>query len=179
MAQQAEALGNGGEGTPTGPNPKPSPRPASDEKQGLFGGLTLQRAHATGHAVWLYLPAQGVKLRCNELIHVRQAPFKPDQTYFRGDRTRPLELEKIDVVEDEGPDQGKVTSVTNIWTVDATMFDSGNGLDTANVVAHGPGRLETRPDRDQPVERIAIWQDSSSSRTSSGLMARSCRRSST
>ena len=32
-------------------------------------------------------------------------------------------------------------------------------MDAANVVAHGPGRLETRPDRDQPVERIAIWQD--------------------
>ena len=36
---------------------------------------------------------------------------------------------------------------------------SGVGMDAANVVAHGPGRLETRPDRDQPVERIAIWQD--------------------
>ena len=32
-------------------------------------------------------------------------------------------------------------------------------MDAANVVAHGPGRLETRPDRDKPVERIAIWQD--------------------
>ena len=28
-----------------------------------------------------------------------------------------------------------------------------------DVVANGPGRLETRPGRDQPVERIAIWQD--------------------
>ena len=133
--------------------------PAGDDNKGLFGGLTLQRAHATGHAVWLYLPAQGVKLRCNEMIHTRQLPFKPDMTYFRGDRTRQVEIVKIDVVQDEGPDHGKVTSVTNIWTVDATMFDNGNGLDTANVAAHGPGRLETRPDRDQPVERIAIWQD--------------------
>ena len=63
------------------------------------------------------------------------------------------------MVEEEGPDHGKVTSVTNIWTIDATLFDSGVGLDTANIVAHGPGRLETRPDRDKPVERIAIWQD--------------------
>ena len=47
---------------------------------------------------------------------MRQLPYKPDQTYFRGDRTRPLQLEKIDIVEEEGPDQGKVTSVTNIWT---------------------------------------------------------------
>ncbi len=128
------------------------------EKKGLFGDLTLQRAHATGHAVWLYLPANGVKLRCNELIHKRRAPYKPDQTYFRGDVTRPLDLEKIDVVQ-EGPDKGKVSSITRIRTVDATLLDRGYGLDTADVVASGPGRLETQPDRDHPVERIAIWQD--------------------
>ncbi len=132
---------------------------ASDGNQGLFGDLALQRVHATGHAVWLILPSQGVKLRCNQMIHVRQLPLKPDMTYFRGDRTRPVEIVKLDVVEEEGPDQGKVTSVTNIWTVDATLFDSGIGMDAADVYAHGPGRLETRPDRDQPVERIAIWQD--------------------
>ena len=39
------------------------------------------------------------------------------------------------------------------------MFDRGAGMDATNIVAHGPGRLETRPDRDKPVERIAIWQD--------------------
>ena len=132
---------------------------ASDGNQGLFGDLALQRVHATGHAVWLILPTQGVKLRCNQMIHVRQLPLKPDMTYFRGDRTRPVEIVKVDVVAEEGPDKGKVTSVTNIWTVDATLFDSGIGMDAADVYAHGPGRLETRPDRDQPVERIAIWQD--------------------
>ncbi len=74
-----------------------------------------------------------------------------------------VEIVKVDVEysedEAEGPDQGKVTSVTNIWTADATLLDSGAGMDAADVYAHGPGRLETRPDRDQPVERIAIWQD--------------------
>ena len=39
------------------------------------------------------------------------------------------------------------------------MYDKGNGFDSADIVANGPGRLETQPDRDQPVERIAIWQD--------------------
>ena len=39
------------------------------------------------------------------------------------------------------------------------MYDKGNGFDSADVVANGPGRLETQPDRGQPVERIAIWQD--------------------
>jgi hypothetical protein len=136
-----------------------SAEPNTNEDTSPFGGLTLQRAVATGYAVWLYLPANGVKLRCNELFHTRSMPFKPDLTYFRGDPTRPIELWKIDVVRDEGPDQGKVTSATYIRTQDATMFDRGTGLDTANVIARGPGIMETRPDRNQPVERRAIWQD--------------------
>ena len=89
----------------------------------------LERAHATGHAVWLYLPADGVKLRCNELIHLHRAPYKPDLTYFRGDLTRPLELEKVDLVQEvDSPDRGKLKSVTHIWTVDATMYDKGKWL---------------------------------------------------
>ena len=62
----------------------------AENKDGLFGSLTLERAHATGHAVWLYLPTDGIKLRCNELIHMHRAPYKPDLTYFRGDLTRQL-----------------------------------------------------------------------------------------
>jgi len=126
---------------------------------GLFGNLTLQRAHATGHVVWLYLPQQGMKLKMNELIHVRQVPFETSQTYCRGDVTRPFELDKVDMIQDsDDPNYGQVTSVTHMWTIDATLFDDGSGLDTANVLARGPGRLETRPDRDQPVEHVAIWQ---------------------
>jgi hypothetical protein len=141
-------------------SPDSNSRSGGDQGTSLFGNLVLQRAHATGHAVWLSLPGQGIKLRCNELIHLRLAPFAPDKTYFRGDLTRPLELEKIDVVDDEeDPHYGEVTSVTHIRTVDATMYDRGLGTDAADVVANGPGRLETRPGRDQPVERIAIWQD--------------------
>lgn len=141
-------------------SPPAEPGPAQGDDQGVFGNLTLQRAHATGHAVWLLLPTSGVKLRCNELIHKKLAPYRPDETYFRGDFTRPLELEKVDVERKEGhPELDQVTGVTHIWTVDATLFDDGAGLDSADVVAHGPGRLETRPDRDKPVERIAVWQD--------------------
>ena len=66
----------------------------------------------------------------------------------------------MDLVQEvDSPDQGKVKSVMHIWTVDATMYDKGNGFDSADVVANGPGRLETQPDRGQPVERVAIWQD--------------------
>ena len=88
----------------------PPEQPEASEKSSLFGNLTLQRTHATGHAVWLYLPADGVKLRCNELIQLRQAPLKPDLTYFRGDLTRPLELWKVDVVQERfsRPRKGQV-----------------------------------------------------------------------
>jgi hypothetical protein len=152
-------------------NEIPQPDATSNTNESPLGGLTLQRLHATGHAVWLILPANGVKLRCNEMIHARQLPLKPDMTYFRGDRTRPVEIVKIDYehTEEEEKDEEesdqkiakerKILSVTNIWTEDVTLLDSGTGTDTADVYAHGPGRMETRPDRDQPVERIAIWQD--------------------
>ena len=77
---------------------------------------------------------------------MRLAPEKPDLTYFRGDLTRPLELEKIDLVQDlDSPDRGKVKSITHIQTVDATMYDKGNGFDSADIVANGPGRLDTQP----------------------------------
>src|SRR5262249_47811532 len=42
-----------------------------DKKGGLFGNLTLQKAHATGHVVWLQLRKQAAKVRCTELIHER------------------------------------------------------------------------------------------------------------
>ena len=32
-------------------------------------------------------------------------------------------------------------------------------MDLADVRAFGPGRLETRPDLKEPVERVADWQD--------------------
>ena len=61
----------------------------------------------------------------------------------------------------------KPQSVTHIWTVNATMVDSGSGMETANLFAHGPGLLETRPIpdkmdsplKDVPPDRTAVWQD--------------------
>jgi hypothetical protein len=151
---------SGGEGSEDRENTNQSDKPATTEKSGLFGGLTLKKAHATGHAVWLYLPVEGVKLRCNELIHTRQMPEKPDLTYFRGDLTRSLELEKTDLVQNlDSPDRGKIKSITHIRTVDATMYGKGFGFDLADIDANDPGRLDTQPDRGQPVERTAIWQD--------------------
>ena len=136
------------------------PRQAPVKKNPVSSAASPSIAHATGHAVWLYLPVEGIKLRCNELIHTRQAPEKPDLTYFRGDVTRPLQIEKLDLVQDvDFPDRKKVKSITHIVTLDATMYDKGFGFDSADIDATGPGRLDTQPDRGQPVERTAIWQD--------------------
>ncbi len=146
----------------------PASKPSDGESNGLFGGLTLQRAYATGHVVWLYMPKQGTKLRCNELIHMRQAPYRPDMTYFRGDDTRPVEIEKLDISYDEADDldPGTITSVTYIWTKDATLFDNGTGMDTANVRAAAlagwkPVRVATNRSK-----RLPSGKTNSSSRTS-------------
>lgn len=146
------------------------------KSKGLFGNLTLQKAHATGHAVWLQLREQGSKILCNELVHDRRLPYQPDSTTFRADRSRKIWLQKIDY---EKPDtdleaartgqpaqpaaiplaQRKVSSVTHVITASATLFDRGHGVDLADIRAYGPGRLETRPDLKEPVEQIANWQD--------------------
>src|SRR5262249_62090229 len=73
--------------------------------------LTLRRADATGHNVRLLSAGQGVKARCNELIHKKLLPDAPDETYFRGDATTRLVVEKEDVAA-EGPDKGKGTGYT-------------------------------------------------------------------
>src|SRR5208337_196053 len=96
----------------------------------------------------------------------------PNLTYWRSDPTRKVIIEKYDYVEErpqgpDGPVVRKPQSVTHIWTVDATMVDSGSGMETANLFAHGPGLLETRPIpdkmdsplKDVPPDRTAVWQD--------------------
>ncbi|MHB1557816.1 MAG: LptA/OstA family protein [Isosphaeraceae bacterium] len=144
--------------------------------QGIFGNLTLQKAHATGHVVWLQLRQQGTKVRCGELIHHRRMPYLADSTTFRGDRTRPVWMEKTDYEKDEekkpADDRStqvaansaprpnrQVRSVTHVVTLSATLFDQGHGLDLANVRALGPGQMESRPSMNEPVERLAKWQD--------------------
>src|SRR5205807_1506082 len=96
--------------------------------------------------------------RCNELIHKKFFSEQPDETYLRGDQSMKLWVEKVETVA-EGPDKGKVQSVTTIRTIDATIFEDERGSDFATIVARGPGIMETRPARDKPVERTATWQD--------------------
>jgi len=147
-------------------------RSDSGEQKGAFGDLVLQRVKATGHAVWLRSPVNGVRTFSNELLHTIAAPVGPNQTYWRSDATRKVVIEKYDYVEErpqgpDGPVVRKPQSVTHIWTADVTMVDTGSGMETANLFARGPGLLETRPIpdkmdsplKDVPPDRTAVWQD--------------------
>jgi hypothetical protein len=155
----------------------PAPKPQADageppEQPGVLGDLTLQRVKATGHAVWVQLPTQGVKIRCTELLHKVAPPGGQNLTYFHGDATRKLMVEKYDFVEEfpegpQGPVRRKPESITRVWTIDATLVDNGAGMESSNLFAHGPGLLETRPIPSQqdnaladvPPDRTVVWQD--------------------
>ena len=106
------------------------------------------------------------------MIHKIGAPGGPNQTYWCCDQTRKVVIEKYDFVEEypqgpDGPVVRKPQSLTHIWALDASMVDSGSGMETANLSAHGPGLLETRPVpdntdnllKDVPPDRTAVWQD--------------------
>lgn len=123
-----------------------------------LGGLTLRRAEATGPNVWLVSAAQGMKARCLELIHEKRMPDAPDKTYLRGNASSKLIVWKTDIAQD-GPEKGHVTSFTTIHTIDATIFDEGQGNDHVAIVARGPGDMDTRPGLDKPVIRKAHWLD--------------------
>ena len=120
--------------------------------------LTLREARASGHAVWLQSESQGIKARCNELIHKKLPTGKLNETYLRGDATTKLYVEKLEHVT-EGPKKGQIASVTTIRSIDATLFDNGQDGGPSTIVSRGPGLLETRPARDKPVERTAYWED--------------------
>ncbi|MGE3821484.1 MAG: hypothetical protein AB7I30_18900, partial [Isosphaeraceae bacterium] len=132
--------------------------PRGQAEPGPLRELTLQRAVASGHNVRITSASQGVKARCNELIHEKRLSGEPDATYFRGDPTSKLFVEKTEIAE-SGPNRGKVTSFTTIRTIDATLFDPRKGSDAITIVARGPGELESRTAPDQPVERSARWAD--------------------
>ncbi|MDE2506883.1 MAG: hypothetical protein KGM43_06710, partial [Planctomycetota bacterium] len=162
---------------------KPGEAPAdADSEAGPLTDLALREARATGHAVWLISEAQNLKAYCNELIHKKLGPDEPDKTILSVDSTTKLYVQKVDyeavdpknvaAAQAEGRVlPRKVTSVTRLWAVDATLFDDssvvprdglrvgppGSGIST--IVARGPGQMETRPDFDLPVERRAYWQD--------------------
>lgn len=137
-------------------------RPADGGGESAMGGdLEIRYARATGHAVWLQSPAQGMRALGNELIYTRLGAAIGDETFFRADHQ--VHIEKVDVAEAGAPDAGAPRSVTIIDTVDATIHQPPAGPAggrAMTILAKGPGRLETRPAKDQPPQRIATWQQS-------------------
>ncbi|SIO36055.1 RNA polymerase sigma factor, sigma-70 family [Singulisphaera sp. GP187] len=127
----------------------------SDVSRGAGAGTSLHELRATGSAVWLRLPGQGITARCNEFIYKKLSPHRADETHLRGDGRNEVWVE----MEKAGPTKGKVQSVTTIRTSDATIFEEGEGSETATTLVCGPGFLETRPSRDKPVEGKTSWQD--------------------
>lgn len=130
----------------------------SSESEGPLNDLTIRRAVADGHAVWLVSMAQESQAQCVQLIYDKLLPREPDKIYLRADTGKKLYFQKIDRVE-EGPDQGKVHSVTVVRSADATIFDDGKSGGASTIVARGPGILEMHPALDKPAERTATWEN--------------------
>lgn len=130
----------------------------SAEESGALSSLTLRRAVATGHAVWLQSQSesQRIKARGTQLIYERFAPANPDKIYFRGDSYTLVEVYKLGNKEEN---LGKVLSIDTIRTDDVTIFQPLKQGEEATIIARGPGTLETRADRDKPIDRKAKWGD--------------------
>jgi hypothetical protein len=152
----ALVLVQGDQPPPPAGSPKPDAADATDP--GPMQGLTLRRARADGHAVWLQSPSDGTRVRCHELIHEKFGPGKPEVTRLLADSGKQLWIEKIDRAT-QGKDKGKVTAVSVIETRSATITQSPGDDAGSTIVADGPGTLETRPERDRPIERTASWDD--------------------
>lgn len=119
-----------------------------------MSGLVVQNAKASGHAVFLHSPTQGLDAQGNEMIYDRLGPER-SRIYFRGDRK--TVVKKSNYEQKQGK-RGDLQSVDTIETVDVTIFQETAGA-SASIVARGPGRLETRSARDQQLERAASWKD--------------------
>jgi hypothetical protein len=126
-----------------------TPRPSSS---GSMGNLRLKWAKATGHAVWLQSQAQGLVARGNELIFEKPGFGAPDKTYFRADASSTLKIVKTD-----RDDDGNTTAINDIRTKDVTIYDDNQPGGPSSMIARGPGVLETRPERDKPIERTIKW----------------------
>ncbi len=133
------------------------------EKKGAFGGLQLRRAQFSGHAVWVQSPAQGIKIRCVELLHYEDPAAGKKTTVLNGGGPKKLWVEKREVAAAGQTDAGQVRSITHIWCNDATVTDQDGRI---ALVANGPGLLESRPGtaadappRDVPPARTAVWRD--------------------
>ncbi len=128
--------------------------PKPNSTNSTVGSLELRWLKASGHAVWLQSQAQEMVARGNELIYERPGPNKPDKIYFRSTATTRVWVEKIN--RDVGR---KISSIDAYRAFDITIYDDGKPGGPQSVVARGPGMMESRPARDQEINRTASWED--------------------
>ena len=125
-----------------------------DAPTGPVSELTLVTARATGFAVFLQSPSRGIKGRGSELLYKRNAPLADDLIYFSGIRYTDVEKENHVVGKDGAR---RLESVDRLRAKDLNIFQRPDG--TANVVARGPGRMETRATKGDQVARTAVFRD--------------------
>ena len=145
-----------------GRRPIPGPSGAEAERRTaarpgalpLAASLTLRRAEATGHAVWLQSLSQGTETRCNELIYKKLGPAAPDETYLRGDDDARSSGSRSSTSPQRGAERGQ--GPVGHHDPDHRRDDLRRrpGERPATIVARGPGDGNP-PGRDQPVERRA------------------------
>lgn len=126
---------------------------AAETAGGPLTSLVLQAAEASGHAVWLQSPSQGLKARGNELRYKRLAPEQPDLIYFRGDSE--TWVEQVAMSEDGS----KVDAVHTMRTKDVTIYQGLKEGEPPTFVARGPGTMDSRPERGATIAQAAEWND--------------------
>lgn len=143
-------------GATTKDQPKAATSDDEEESGGAISNLSLHRAHATGHAVWLQSTSQNMRGVGNELRFQKFGADQPDQIYFRGDKQ--TEVVKTEFFT-EGKDVGKAKSIDTLRTKDVTIYRYPPGGPAPSMVARGPGTMETRAAGSNEVERFASWRD--------------------
>jgi lipopolysaccharide export system protein LptA len=140
------------------PEAKPTETEADPDEaaDGRLSKMELRLAQATGHAVWVQSPSQGLKARGNELRYERHAPEAPDSIYFRGDKSTWVEKETL---VSEGERAGQVQSIDALSATDITILQPLKPGEQATLIARGPGRMQTSPGKGLPAERTATWND--------------------
>ncbi len=111
----------------------------------------MHELRATGDAVWLQSPLQGITAHCTEVTFRRLPPDQGDETCLRGGR----QVQRLGAEGGDrrgGPGQGLRRWVTTIRATDVTILEDGQDRENRTIVARGPGRLETQPGSGQTVE---------------------------
>ncbi|WP_435017433.1 hypothetical protein TA3x_005039 [Tundrisphaera sp. TA3] len=157
---------------PLAGTPESAPADAADPAPAPSGPLTelkLREALAQGHAVWIQSESQHLKAKCIELKYKKFTDGTPDETYLNGGPAKRLQVEKLELAT-TGPDAGSIKKVLRLWSLDATIFDDGQG-GASTIVARGPGKAEERPSLQASVEQTAWWEDQLVLRTEAGPAA--------